>query len=84
MKTSNKTDATDYKNYPDEAVSEVLIKTVGALMTILEILKNTKNNQRAFGLSKHPSTIKCKNCVQFPDFIILNTGRQEIPRKLGN
>jgi hypothetical protein len=50
-KTSNKAGATDYKNYPDGAVSEVLIKTVGGLMAILEILKNTKNNQRVFGLS---------------------------------
>ena len=50
QKTSNKTGATDCKNYPDEAVSETLIKTVGGLMPILEILKNTKNNERVFGL----------------------------------
>jgi hypothetical protein len=50
QKTSNKTGATDYKNYPDEAVSEALIKTIGGLMPILEILKNIKNNQRVFGL----------------------------------
>jgi len=49
-KTSNKTGATDYKNYPDKVLSEVLIKIVGGLMPILEILKNTKSNQRVSGL----------------------------------
>ena len=42
---SNKTGVID-KNYPDEAVSEVLIKPVGRLMQILEILKHKKLSAR--------------------------------------